>query len=180
MGKLGIRLMTASAYLVLRILRLTMRLEFRDAGKVNVYWKAGKNVIVAFWHSRQLMAPYAYGGPVRMRVMVSRHGDGELIAQLLGYFGMAASRGSTTRGGMAALRTLIRNARQGEDLAVTPDGPRGPVQKVQMGVIELAKLTGLPIVPLTFDASLKKKLNRGTNSLFHSPSAGDCLFGVTR
>ncbi|HEY5649581.1 MAG TPA: lysophospholipid acyltransferase family protein, partial [Nitrospiria bacterium] len=158
--------------------RLTMRLEFRGTEKVDVFWKNGKNVIVAFWHSRQLMMPYAYSGPGKVNVLVSQHRDGELIAQTIAYFGMGALRGSTTRGGAAALRGLIRKAREGEDLGVTPDGPRGPRQVAQMGVIELAKLTGLPIIPLAFNASLKKKFLPGTNSLFPTPSAAGCIFGV--
>ena len=60
-------------------------------------------------------------------------------------------RGSTTRGGPAALRGLARAARAGRDLAITPDGPKGPAEEVQLGAVWLAKLTGRPLLPVAFD-----------------------------
>lgn len=175
-----IRLATLSGYLLLRLLRMTMRLEFRNTDKVDVFWKNGKNAVIAFWHSRQLMLPFVYAGRGKVSVLVSSHRDGELIAQTIGYFGMGTLRGSSTRGGVAALKGLVRAARAGEDIGVTPDGPRGPKQIVQMGVIELAKLTGLPIVSLAFNASSKKKFIPGTNSSFLTHSAGVFTFGGIR
>ena len=106
--------------------------------------------------------------------------DGELIAQTIGYFGMGTLRGSSTRGGVAALKGLIRAARDGQDIGVTPDGPRGPKQIAQMGVIEVAKLTGLPIIPLAFNASSKKKFIPGTNSSFPTLSVGEYTSGGIR
>jgi lysophospholipid acyltransferase (LPLAT)-like uncharacterized protein len=117
-------------------------------------------MIVAFWHGRQLMMPFAYRGK-KISILISRHRDGELIARTVGRFGFHAARGSTTRGGAAALMHLARSARAGDDLAVTPDGPRGPRQAVQLGVVELAKLTGRPIIPLAFGASKKKFFRPG-------------------
>ena len=148
---------------VIRLLRWTMRVRVVNAEAVDAFWKNGKNVIVAFWHGRQLMMPLAYGGK-RIVILISRHRDGELIARTVGYFGFHAVRGSTTRGGAAALRSLVRSARAGDDLGVTPDGPRGPRHAVQSGVMQLAKLTGLPILPLTFSASKKKFFSPGTAS----------------
>jgi len=70
-------------------------------------------------------------------------------------FGFRSVRGSTTRGGVAALRALIRLGRSGSDLVITPDGPKGPRQIAQLGAVQLAQATGLPIVPLTFSCSKK-------------------------
>lgn len=150
-------------YGALRLLRWTMRVRTLNAEAVEAFWKKGQNVIVAFWHSRQLMMPYAYGGR-RISVLISRHRDGELIARTVRRFGFESARGSTTRGGATALRRLVEEARSGSDLAVTPDGPRGPREKAQPGVVELAKLTGLPILPLAFGASKKKSFRPGTAS----------------
>ena len=69
--------------------------------------------------------------------------------------GIEAVRGSSTRGGALALRELIRLGRSGADLVVTPDGPKGPRQVAKLGVVQLAKATGLPIVPLAFSCSKK-------------------------
>src|SRR5438552_8676350 len=101
------------------------------------------------------MMPLAYRGS-RVKIFISAHRGGELIARILTWFGFGAVRGSTTRGGSQALRQLVRAGRAGADLVVTPDGPRGPRCRAQAGVIELATLTGLPILPITFAASKKK------------------------
>jgi lysophospholipid acyltransferase (LPLAT)-like uncharacterized protein len=132
-----------------------MRIEVVNAESPGAFWTEGQNVIVAFWHGRQLMMPFAYRGK-KISILISRHRDGELIARTVSRFGFHAARGSTTRGGPAALKLLVRSARAGDDLAVTPDGPRGPNQVVQLGVVELAKLTQRPIIPLSFGASKKK------------------------
>ncbi len=68
-------------------------------------------------------------------------------------WGYETVRGSTSRGGGAALRGLVKAARSGRSLAITPDGPRGPRQRLQPGVITAAQMTGLPIIPLAGGAS---------------------------
>ncbi len=125
-------------------------------------------VIIAFWHGRQLMMPLAYRGK-SASILISQHRDGGIIANIMKQFGFDAIRGSTSRGGAQALRQLINVGRQGRDLVVTPDGPRGPACQVQLGVISLAKLTGFPIVPLTFACSKKKSFRVGTSSMFRTP-----------
>ena len=153
--KMILRLVPFLGYGIIRILGWTMRIRVLNAGTVEAFRQKGQNVIVAFWHGRQLMMPLAYAGK-KITILISRHRDGELIARTVGYFGFHAARGSTTRGGAGALRSLVRSARAGGDLGVTPDGPRGPRHVVQPGVVELAKLTGCPIIPLAFGASKKK------------------------
>jgi lysophospholipid acyltransferase (LPLAT)-like uncharacterized protein len=98
--------------------------------------------IYAFWHET-ILFPTAFR--TRIHVLISRHADGEFIAQVCRFLGFQVARGSTTRGGSAALLELVRCSRH-THLAVTPDGPRGPRRRVQPGVIYLASLTGLPIV----------------------------------
>lgn len=140
--------------IIIRLLALTMRINFINAEKVQAFWERRKNIIIAFWHGRLLMMPKVYSGKGAY-ILISQHMDGEMIARTMSNFGYGSIRGSTTRGGTVALRQMLRVAREGFDLAVTPDGPRGPRQIVQPGVIELAKLTGLPIFPVTFSASKK-------------------------
>ncbi|MCA9472017.1 MAG: lysophospholipid acyltransferase family protein [Nitrospirales bacterium] len=126
-------------------------------------YRNGQSMIFAFWHGRQLMMPCVYRGR-KAYVLISQHRDGELIHRLIGRLGFRSVRGSTTRGGTAALRDLIRYGREGVDLVVTPDGPRGPKWKVQQGVVFLAKLTGLPIVPVTVAYSKKNSSPVGISS----------------
>ena len=133
----------------------TMRPETRGHEEVDALYRSGSHIILAFWHSQQLMIPAGYRG-TGAHVLISQHGDGEIIARIIAHFGHQAVRGSSTRGGASALRTLIKLGRAGQDLVVTPDGPKGPRQVAKLGVIQLAKATGLPIVPLAFACSAKQ------------------------
>jgi lysophospholipid acyltransferase (LPLAT)-like uncharacterized protein len=104
--------------------------------------------IYAFWHENLLLPAYQYGRR-NIHVLISQHADGELIAEACKHLGFRLVRGSTTRGGVEALRLMKKLANVGH-LGITPDGPRGPRRKVQVGAIYLAARTGLPIVPIGF------------------------------
>ena len=141
----------------------TMRVETRGHEAVDALYQEGHHIILAFWHSQQLMIPLGYRG-TGSHVLVSQHGDGEIIARIVARFGHNAIRGSSTRGGAGALRALIKLGRSGRDLVVTPDGPTGPRQVAKLGVVQLAKATGLPIVPLAFACSKKNSSRVGIGS----------------
>jgi lysophospholipid acyltransferase (LPLAT)-like uncharacterized protein len=81
-------------------------------------------------------------------VLISQHRDGELIARVCERFGFRTARGSSTRGGETGALELMRFAAEGRSLGVTPDGPRGPAERVKPGVLWLAARTGLPVVPV--------------------------------
>lgn len=151
----------------------TMQLETRGQEAVDVLYREGRHIILAFWHAQQLMIPLGYRG-AGSHVLISQHGDGEIIARIIARFGHEAVRGSSTRGGAGALRALIKLGRAGKDLVVTPDGPKGPRQVAKLGVIQLAKATGLPIVPLAFACSKKNSSRAGTGSWFPIRSRGVC------
>lgn len=85
-----------------------------------------------------------------MAGMVSASRDGGLLARVLEHFDIEPVRGSSSRRGGQALREMVSWAESGYDLAITPDGPRGPCYTVQDGVISTAQLTGLPIVPVSY------------------------------
>jgi len=80
-------------------------------------------------------------------VLTSPSKDGEILAQFVGAFGMGSVRGSSSRRGSQALRELVRLVQSGGDIAITPDGPRGPRYSLGPGVVLLAQTTGVPIVP---------------------------------
>ena len=166
-------------YAAIRALGATLRTRTLHGERVWAFWESGRGVIIAFWHGRQLMMPLCYGGS-RLYILISEHRDGELIHRIVRRFGFDTIRGSTTRGGVRALRQMARLGRADADLALTPDGPRGPRCVAQPGVVELAKLTGLPIVPLTFAASKKNSSGAGTGSKSRCRSAGPALRGANR
>jgi lysophospholipid acyltransferase (LPLAT)-like uncharacterized protein len=150
-------LLASAAALFLRLLRRTVRLRFHDDATVRRWERERRRFLIACWHRHLLLMRYSYRGD-RMSVLVSRSRDGELIARVLAKLGVGSVRGSSSRGGAAGLRALLRRARAGSDLAITPDGPRGPLREVQPGVVLAAAATGLPVVPVALAASRRKEL----------------------
>jgi lysophospholipid acyltransferase (LPLAT)-like uncharacterized protein len=115
-----------------------------------------KNSIYALWHGRQLFQVYANRGD-NICILISESKDGEYIARVAKMFGLQWVRGSSSHGGTRALINMKKKIEEeGATVAFTPDGPRGPFQKVQPGVIYLAQKTGRPIIPHTFAARRKK------------------------
>jgi lysophospholipid acyltransferase (LPLAT)-like uncharacterized protein len=164
---------------IIRLLGKVLRITTRGEEIVDGLYRQGDRIIIAFWHGRQLMMPLAYRGQ-EAHILISQHRDGELIQRIVRRFGFRAVRGSSTRGGTQALRQLIKLAGAGKDLVVTPDGPKGPREVVQMGVIQLARMTGLPIIPLTFGCSKKNTSPVGIASWCPIPLAAESLFGASR
>ena len=118
-----------------------------------------QRVIYAFWHNQQTFLLYPYRKQGKICVLVSQSKDGEYIAKALPKFKMQAVRGSTTRGGSAALRNLIDMAQEGYNPAITPDGPRGPIYNAHSGIIYLAQKTHLPIIAAGVACSHKFAVN---------------------
>jgi hypothetical protein len=141
----------------IRGLRATVRLRFHGEERIREWERTERRFILAFWHRHLLLMPYAYKGR-RISVLVSQSQDGELIARTVARLGIDSSRGSSSRGGIAGMRSLLRKAAEGWDIAFTPDGPRGPLREVQPGVILAAAATGLPIQPVAIAASRAKLL----------------------
>jgi lysophospholipid acyltransferase (LPLAT)-like uncharacterized protein len=163
LSKVKLSCVPAIGYGTIRLLGHSIGIRVEGAQPVDALLAQGKRMIIAFWHAQQLMMPLAYRGS-EAYVLISRHGDGELIHRIVARFGLRSVRGSSTRGGTEALRELIRLGRSGVDLVITPDGPKGPPQIAKMGVVQLAKATGLPIVPLAFGCSKKNSSRVGTGS----------------
>lgn len=105
--------------------------------------------LMAMWHGRLVMLPMLRVGDKPLIALISGHRDGRIISKVGAIFGIQTVTGSSSRGGMRAVRELMRFARDGHCLFVTPDGPRGPRMHVNDGILDIARLTGLPIVPVT-------------------------------
>jgi lysophospholipid acyltransferase (LPLAT)-like uncharacterized protein len=163
------------ASLFIRALHATLRVRH-----VNVeHIAAAPQYILAFWHAHLLLMLHSrYRRPIR--VMISRSKDGEYIARVFDWYGVEASRGSSTRGGGAALRELLREAREGKNIVFTPDGPKGPARIAKDGVVYAAKMSGLPIVPVAFAAKKKSSSARGTGWSCRTRSRGRSSFTGSR
>jgi lysophospholipid acyltransferase (LPLAT)-like uncharacterized protein len=131
---------------LIRVYVCTLCLRYRSLGR-NVNPRTPNlqgRYIYAFWHEGVLL-PCAGFGRRNVLCLISQHADGEIIAQICRHVGWGVVRGSSTRGGVEAMRKMIRLSRKNH-FAVLPDGPRGPRRHVEMGVIFLAARTGLPLV----------------------------------
>jgi lysophospholipid acyltransferase (LPLAT)-like uncharacterized protein len=120
--------------------------------------REGKTFIVAFWHGRLLMMPLAWHGLTPFHMLISAHRDGRIIAGAMTYFGIETIAGSTSRGGSSALREMLKRLREGGCIGITPDGPRGPAMTVSIGIVNIARVAGVPIVPLTYATSRRRLL----------------------
>jgi len=105
--------------------------------------------IMAMWHGRLIMLPMLRVTDKPLVALISGHRDGRIVSKVGAIFGIETVTGSSSRGGMRAVRELMRFASAGHCLFVTPDGPRGPRMRVNDGILDLARLTGLPILPVS-------------------------------
>lgn len=142
------------AEIIVRLTYMTMKIENLHEERARRFWDKDERMILAVWHGRLLMVPIGYKGRM-IKCLISHHTDGEMLVNFMRRFGHGTVRGSSSRGGAMAMREMLREIKT-VDIAVTPDGPRGPKFIVQDGIIALARLTGVPIVPVTFGASRKK------------------------
>ena len=125
----------------------TLSFRYRSLGE-NVFPDRGVRgcILFAFWHENILVPCHAFARRDTL-VLISQHADGEMIARVCKHMGWGTVRGSSTRGGIKAMREMMR-ASTGRHIAVMPDGPRGPRRHVELGLIFLAAKTGMPIVLL--------------------------------
>lgn len=140
------------AALLIRLLYLTLKVESIEDESVVQSWNEDENFLLITWHEQILMMPKGYHGP-GVKLLISRSKDGELLARAMGHFGYGAVRGSSSRGGRTAFRELLGLTKQNVDIAITPDGPRGPRRELKDGVIHLAKVSGRGVVPVAFVCS---------------------------
>jgi lysophospholipid acyltransferase (LPLAT)-like uncharacterized protein len=129
-------------------LRATIRIEEKSAERHRDLLARGVPFAFALWHGRMVVPILAHRheGVV---TMASRSKDGEIIARWLRRNGYVPARGSTTRGGGAALLEMIQEVRAGHPAALTVDGPKGPPRVVQPGLLRLVRETGAWILPIS-------------------------------
>jgi lysophospholipid acyltransferase (LPLAT)-like uncharacterized protein len=146
---------------VLRVLYLTLRVRWSDTADVLERHARGERFVFASWHDGIVLLPLVMvrvPSRLRPRVLLSWHRDAELAAQAVRRFGVRATRGSSTRGRIGAMRGLLAAHRAGDDLVVVPDGPRGPRGEVKPGLVLIGRATGAPIVPVALAATPRRRL----------------------
>ena len=136
----------------MKLVAATLRLEVRDRCGVGKPELAVPPVIYILWHNRFFTVPAAWNKICRKHrrsvTLTSASHDGDMVARAMAVFGLGAVRGSSSRRAVAALVGLRQALRDGTDVCLTPDGPRGPRYRIQPGVIKLAEASGAAIVPV--------------------------------
>jgi lysophospholipid acyltransferase (LPLAT)-like uncharacterized protein len=133
---------------VVRCVGLTLRFSLEDRAGITKE-NPEHPMLWVFWHNRLFTLPLVYRRYMSQRtgdVLTSASKDGEILADAIGRFGCGTVRGSSSRRGALALLELVDTVREGGDVAITPDGPRGPRCRLQPGIIKLAQKTGAPIL----------------------------------
>ena len=138
-------------HLYLRAVGATSRVVWEGLGYRDAVEGSSRGFIYGFWHGLQAPLTFTHAGrPVV--IMVSQSKDGDIAAGVLHRFGMQTVRGSSSRGGRTALKSLMAAAVEGLRPGLTPDGPRGPARQVKPGILYLAGRLGVPILPVSSSA----------------------------
>ncbi len=161
------RFLSWLAYVYIRFVYLTGR--WRVVGIDPAIVEGSRPLIVAFWHGRMLMMPCVRPRSMAFSILISRHGDGVLIADTISHFSVGAVQGSTRRGGAEALREILRTLNDGTSIGITPDGPRGPRMRCAGAIADIARLSGVPILPATYSAKWRLILGSWDSFLLPLP-----------
>ncbi len=140
-----------SAYV--RLVRATARWTIVGGADARALWSRRETLIGAFWHGRLLLIAHPWPASVPVAALISHHRDGEIIARAIANLGLAAVRGSSSRGATGAGRSILKALGEGTSIVLTPDGPRGPRMRASEGIVAIAQLSGRPIVPASYSAA---------------------------
>jgi lysophospholipid acyltransferase (LPLAT)-like uncharacterized protein len=155
---------------LIRMLARSWRITAVNAQSFEGRRQAAQPVIFAFWHANILPLLWQHRGE-GVAVLISMHADGEIIARICEALGYRTIRGSTSRGGARALVELVRALQSGTDVAITPDGPRGPVHTIAPGVVYTAQRAAAPIIPIQVHASRAWRLQTWDRFMIPKPFA---------
>ena len=169
----------------IRLVWATGRWEIRNGEQAETFWREKTPFIISFWHGRMLILPCMWPTTAKMHMLISMHRDGELIARAIGYFGHGTVRGSAAKpgsnkdkGGAAALRGMLKALKANEYVGITPDGPRGPRMRATDGIVTVARVSGVPIMPCSFSCRGRVLLGTWDRFLLPLPFArGVILWG---
>jgi lysophospholipid acyltransferase (LPLAT)-like uncharacterized protein len=153
-------------YLITKIIYLTNKKVFHFPKH-----KPTKPIIAAFWHGNLLMQPYLFKKfqpHMIYKAMISNHSDGEGIAKMVNHLGVQSIRGSSSKGGVKALIGAIKELKE-HNVAITPDGPRGPIYSVADGIIALSQKTDCDIYYFSYKATKYWQLNSWDKFIIPKP-----------
>jgi lysophospholipid acyltransferase (LPLAT)-like uncharacterized protein len=153
---------------LVRLLGLTWRVRVSHDHDLRRFRAAKQPIVFMLWHGELLPLLYQHRGE-GIVVMISEHADGEIIARIAENLGFGTVRGSTSRGAARALLGAARAVKEGHDLAVTPDGPRGPAKSIAPGSAVVAQRTGAPVIGCAVAATRAWRLKSWDSFLIPKP-----------
>ena len=153
---------------------LTMRVKIENEENVLPFHARRQGVVLSFWHDQMLLMIKAYRGP-GIRALISASRDGAIASAIMRRFGCGQICGSSSRHGAAALKEMVRLVESGVDVAITPDGPRGPRHEMKMGVAQVGKLSGCPVFVVAFTCNRGHRFASWDRFLLPYPGAR-CVF----
>ncbi|HUD50158.1 lysophospholipid acyltransferase family protein [Parvibaculum sp.] len=178
------------AALLIKLVRRTSRFEVRRGDIAARFWTGDEPFIGATWHGQNLILPTFWHNWREMRILVSRHGDGEIVSQIMHFLGVGTIRGSGVpkgeerrekhrgKGGAGALRAMVRALGENISVGMTADLPPGPARKAGDGIVMLARLSGCPIVPVAATTRARVQLNNWDKFTINLPfSKGALVWG---
>lgn len=148
--------------LYLRMVLITSKIININKEKFNEYIEQNKPFILSAWHCN-VFAGVIMIENLNFHILISQSRDGDLIDTIAKKFKNTSVRGSSSKGGIQALKKLIKLAKENKRIVITPDGPKGPAFKVQDGIITLASKTGIPIIAFHLE-STKQKIAKSWDS----------------
>ena len=174
----------------IRLVRRTGRFEVRRGDIAARFWAEDKPFVAATWHGQNMILPTFWHNWREMRILVSKHGDGEIVAGVMRFLGVGTIRGAGVpkgeerahkqkgKGGAGALRAMVRALGENISIGLTADLPPGPARRAGEGIVMLARLSGRPIVPVAATTAARIQLNNWDKFTINLPfSRGALVWG---
>ncbi len=153
-----IQILSVLIYIYINIVYLTSKKYYIYSEKFNKRLIKENNAIYAFWHNRLSLMFFLRHKKITTNVLSSEHKDGRIMTSTSSLFGINTITGSSSNISMKSLKTIIRCLTKGENLVITPDGPRGPVYQINSNIAKIAQKTSTMILPISFSCKKKKIL----------------------
>ena len=146
------QLLALVSAIYIKLVTLTSSIIIKNIESPQFYWQNNKPFILAFWHSQLMMISYCWNSETKINILASGHSDGRFGAIVGRYFKLNNIPTSSNEKSISLkpVFTLLKNSQY---IGITPDGPRGPNQKVSEGIIKISKATQVPIIPIGFASS---------------------------
>jgi len=160
--------------LYIKLVRITSVIIEKNIESPHSYWDNNKPFILAFWHSQLMMISYCWKSNNQINILASGHSDGRFGAIVGKYFKLNNISTSSIEKSIT-LKPIFKLLKNAKYVGITPDGPRGPNQKVSEGIIKISKTTQVPIIPIGFASSKFKKLKSWDSFLITKPFS-KCAF----